>query len=166
MATKLNTLEDLLVDQLKDLYNAEHQLIKALPRMAKTANSPDLKKGFEDHLEQTKTQAERIEQIFSQGNLDGSPAGKKCVAMEGLIGEGQEMIRENMDPNVKDAALIAAAQKVEHYEIASYGTVRTFAQELGLKRVADMLQQTLNEEEQTNDKLTSLAESHINRSAR
>jgi ferritin-like metal-binding protein YciE len=162
MAKKMTNLEDLLVDQLKDLYSAEKQLVKALPKMAKAAHSKDLKKGFEEHLEQTKKQAERIEQIFESQGLNGSPKGKKCIGMEGLIKEGEEVMKEDMEADVLDAGLIAAAQKVEHYEIASYGTARTYAQTLGYNQAARMLQQTLDEEARTNEKLTALAESHIN----
>jgi ferritin-like metal-binding protein YciE len=165
MAKKVSNLEDLLVDQLKDLYSAENQIVKALPKMAKAAKSPALKKGFEEHLEQTKRQATRIEQIFEKHGLEGSPKGKKCVGMEGLIKEGEEVMKEDMDPDVMDAGLIAAAQKVEHYEIASYGTARTYAQTLGYTEVAQLLQQTLEEESRTNEKLTTLAESHINTNA-
>ena len=126
MAKKMTGLDDLYVDLLKDLYSAENQLVNALPKMAKAAASSDLQRAFEDHLKQTKHQAERIEQIFSdRGN--GSPKGKKCVAMEGLIEEGKEIIKEDMEEDVKDAGLIAAAQKVEHYEIAAYGTARAWA---------------------------------------
>jgi ferritin-like metal-binding protein YciE len=165
MAKKMKNLEQLLVHQLKDLYSAENQLIKALPKMAKAANSQDLKKGFEMHLEQTKKQADRIEQIFEKHDLDGSPRGKKCVGMEGLIKEGEEVLEEEMEPDVKDAALISAAQKVEHYEISAYGTARTYASTLGLKDAARLLQQTLDEESMVNEKLTQMAESHINPSA-
>jgi ferritin-like metal-binding protein YciE len=165
MAKKMKNLEDLLVHQLKDLYSAENQIVKALPKMAKAANSPELRRGFEDHLEQTKRQAERIEQIFEKHGLDGSPKGKKCVGMEGLIKEGEEVISEEAEPDVKDAGLIAAAQKVEHYEIASYGTARTYAETLGYKDAARLLQQTLDEESKTNEKLTMMAESHINQKA-
>jgi ferritin-like metal-binding protein YciE len=163
MATKMNTLEDLYIDQLKDLYSAEKQLIKALPKMAKAANSPDLKKGFEQHLEQTKKQAERLEQIFAR--RETSPGRKKCVGMEGLIQEGEELLKEKANPDVLDAGLIAAAQKVEHYEIATYGTVRAYAERLGDTQAARLLDQTLEEEAQTNEKLTALAESHINQEA-
>jgi ferritin-like metal-binding protein YciE len=162
MAKKVMHLEELLVDQLKDLYSAEKQLVKALPKMARAASSDDLKKSFEQHLEVTKTQAERIEEIFDGKGLEGSPRGKKCVGMEGLINEAEEMMQEEMDSDVMDAALIAAAQKVEHYEIASYGTARTYAQTLGHKDAARLLQKTLDEESMTNEKLTKLAESHIN----
>jgi ferritin-like metal-binding protein YciE len=161
MAGKMTTLEDLYIDTLKDLYSAENQIIKALPKMAKAANSPELKRGFERHLEQTRQQVSRIEKIFSSQE-NASPRGKKCVGMEGLIQEGEEIIKEEADPAVKDAGLIAAAQKVEHYEIAAYGTARTYAKTLGYHEAARLLQQTLDEESQTNENLTALAESHIN----
>ena len=165
MAKKMTGLDELYVDQLKDLYSAESQLIKALPKMAKTAGSSDLRNAFEEHLNQTKHQAERIERIFSErGN--GSPKGKKCVAMEGLIEEGKEIMQEDMEEAVMDAGLIAAAQKVEHYEIASYGTARAWAQQMGYDRDADLLQQTLEEESTANEKLTQIAESHVNVQAR
>jgi len=165
MAKKMTSLDELYVDQLKDLYSAESQLIKALPKMAKAAGSSDLRNAFEEHLNQTKHQAERIERIFSErGN--GSPKGKKCVAMEGLIEEGKEIMQEDMEEAVMDAGLIAAAQKVEHYEIASYGTVRAWAQQMGYDRDADLLQQTLEEESTANEKLTQIAESHVNVQAR
>jgi ferritin-like metal-binding protein YciE len=165
MAMKMQSLEALFVDQLKDLYDAEHQLIKALPKMAEAASSPDLKRGFQEHLAQTERQAQRLERIFSDRNE--KPSGKKCVGMEGIIKEGEELIKnKEMDKDVKDAGLIMAAQKVEHYEIASYGTVRTYAETLGMKDVAQTLQQTLDEESMTNEKLTALAESHINMEAR
>ena len=161
MAKKMTSLDELYVDQLKDLYSAESQLIKALPKMAKAAGSSDLRIAFEEHLNQTKRQAERIERIFSErGN--GSPKGKKCVAMEGLIEEGKEIMQEDMEEAVMDAGLIAAAQKVEHYEIASYGTARAWAQQMGYDRDADLLQQTLEEESTANEKLTQIAESHVN----
>jgi ferritin-like metal-binding protein YciE len=165
MAKKMMNLEDLLVHQLKDLYSAENQIAKALPKMAKAANSADLRRGFEEHLEQTKIQAERIEQIFEKHGLNGSPKGKKCVGMEGLIKEGEEVINEDAEPKVKDAGLIAAAQKVEHYEISSYGTARTYAETLGYKDAARLLHMTIDEESKTNEKLTQLAESHINQDA-
>ena len=165
MAKKMTSLDELYVDQLKDLYSAESQLIKALPKMAKAAGASDLRNAFEEHLNQTKHQAERIERIFSErGN--GSPKGKKCVAMEGLIEEGKEIMQEDMEEAVMDAGLIAAAQKVEHYEIASYGTARAWAQQMGYDRDADLLQQTLEEESTANEKLTQIAESHVNVQAR
>ena len=165
MAKKMTSLDELYVDQLKDLYSAESQLIKALPKMAKAAGSSDLRNAFEEHLNQTKHQAERIERIFSErGN--GSPKGKKCVAMEGLIEEGKEIMQEDMEEAVMDAGLIAAAQKVEDYEIASYGTARAWAQQMGYDRDADLLQQTLEEESTADEKLTQIAESHVNVQAR
>jgi ferritin-like metal-binding protein YciE len=160
MATKVSSLEDLFMDMLKDLYSAEKQLVKALPKMAKAAQSSDLQKAFKDHLSQTEGQVERLERIFS--DLEGSPRGKKCVGMEGLIEEGNEIMQEKMDPDVMDAGLIAAAQKVEHYEIASYGTVRAWAQQLGYDKAASLLQDTLDEEGEANKKLTEIAESHVN----
>lgn len=160
MTMKKDSLEELLLDGLKDLYDAEHQLVEALPKMAEAASSSDLKKGFREHLKQTKTQIERLETAFNE--LNGGAKRKKCAGMAGLIKEGEEVMKEEMTKDVRDAGLIFAAQKVEHYEIASYGTVRTYALTLGHKRVAQLLQQTLDEEAQTNEKLTALAESHIN----
>jgi len=154
---ELSTLQDLFIDQLKDLKDAENQLTKALPKMAKAASSPELQSAFEEHLEQTKLHLQRAEQILEE--VTGNTRGKKCRAMEGLIEEGAELMKENADPEVMDAGLIAAAQKVEHYEIASYGTVRTYAQLLGQGKIAQMLQQTLNEEGQADKKLTQIAES-------
>jgi ferritin-like metal-binding protein YciE len=160
---KLKTLNDLFVDQLKDLYSAENQLLKALPKMAKAAESEELRDAFTAHLEETKGQVERLEKIFS--GLDVSPRGKKCKAMEGLIEEGKELIEEDAEPNVKDAGLIGAAQKVEHYEIAAYGTARTIAQQLGHDDYADLLQETLDEEGAADQKLTDIAESSVNAEA-
>jgi ferritin-like metal-binding protein YciE len=154
---QLSTLEDLLVDELKDLYSAENQLLKAIPKMAKAATSKGLKAGFEKHLKQTEGHVERLEQVCE--TLDVSPKGKKCKAMEGLIEEGADVIDEDAEPEVKDAALIAAAQKVEHYEIAGYGCVRTYAELLGNTKAAKLLQQTLDEEADTDKALTKLAES-------
>ena len=153
-------LRDLYIDQLKDLYNAENQLIKALPRMAKAASNEGLKSAFQTHLEQTRVHAQRIEQIMT--DMGEKPRGKKCKAMEGLVEEGKEALDEFEDPDVLDAALIAAAQRVEHYEIAGYGCVRTYAQLLGDEGAARLLQQTLDEEGDTDKLLTSLAESSIN----
>jgi ferritin-like metal-binding protein YciE len=163
MASKMATLEDLYTDLLKDLYSAEKQLVKALPKMAKNVQSPDLQRAFQEHLRQTEGQVERIERIFS--DMGGSPRGKKCVGMEGLIEEGNELLKEDAEPDVLDAGLIAAAQKVEHYEIASYGTARTWAQRLGYDKAARLLQQTLDEESMANEKLTKIAESHVNMEA-
>lgn len=163
MAAKMKTLEDAYVDLLKDLYSAEKQITKALPKLAKAAQAADLRRAFEEHLTQTEKQVERIERIFSE--MDGSPRGKKCVGMEGLIEEGNELLKEDAEPEVLDAGLIAAAQKVEHYEIASYGTARTWAEHLGYTNAARMLQQTLEEESMANEKLTRIAESHVNMEA-
>src|SRR5688572_7752502 len=157
---EMESLQDLLLEELKDLYNAENQLIKAMPKMAKKASSPKLKQAFETHLKETQNQAKRLEQVFE--SLGERAKSKKCHAMEGLIEEGKEMMGEDMDEDVMDAALIAAAQKIEHYEIASYGTVRTYAQLLGNKEAARLLQQTLDEEGKTDKLLTQLAESSIN----
>jgi ferritin-like metal-binding protein YciE len=163
MAPKLQTLEDLYMDMLKDLYSAEKQLVKALPKMVRNAHTPDLQQAFQDHLKQTEGHVERIERIFSERNA--SPRGKKCVGMEGIVEEGNELLQEKVDPDVLDAGLIAAAQKVEHYEIASYGAVRTWAQRLGYNNEAQLLQQTLDEEGEANKKLTQIAESHVNMEA-
>lgn len=160
---KLKTLQDLYVDQLKDLFNAENQLLKALPKMAKAATAPQLAKAFTEHLAETKGQIERLETIFTE--LDISPQGKTCRAMAGLLEEGAEAISEDAEPCVRDAALIAAAQRVEHYEMAGYGCVRTFARLLGHKDAADLLQTTLDEEGSADKKLTKLAESIINSEA-
>jgi ferritin-like metal-binding protein YciE len=163
MASKMSTLEDLYTDLLKDLYSAEKQLVKALPKLAKNAQSPDLQRAFQEHLRQTEGHVGRIERIFS--DLDGSPRGKKCVGMEGLIEEGNELLQEDVEPDVLDAGLIAAAQKVEHYEIASYGTARAWAERLGYDQAARLLQETLEEESMANEKLTKIAESHVNMEA-
>jgi ferritin-like metal-binding protein YciE len=164
MASKMATLEDLYTDLLKDLYSAEKQLVKALPKLAKNAQSPDLQKAFQEHLKQTEGHVERIERIFT--DLGGSPRGKKCVGMEGLVEEGNELLQEDVEPDVLDAGLVAAAQKVEHYEIASYGTARAWAQRLGYDRASRLLQDTLEEESMANEKLTKIAESHVNMEAR
>jgi ferritin-like metal-binding protein YciE len=156
----LDSLHDLYVDELKDLYNAENQLLKALPKMAKNASAPELKAAFEEHLEVTRTQVERLERIFK--GLGASPRGKKCQAMEGLVEEGKELIEEGGEPAVLDAALISAAQKVEHYEMAGYGCVRTYARLLGYGDAAALLQETLDEEGEADKKLTELAETVIN----
>jgi ferritin-like metal-binding protein YciE len=157
---ELNSLRDLYIDELKDLWSAEKQLVKALPKMAKAANDPELSKAFLTHLRQTEQQVKRLEQIFEE--LGESPRGKKCVGMEGLIEEGQELIKEKPEPEVLDAGLISKAQHVEHYEIAGYGTVRTYAQLLGADRQAQLLQQTLDEEGEADKLLTQLAERSIN----
>ena len=149
-------LNELYVDELKDIYNAENQLLKALPKMAKAASSNELRKGFEEHLEQTKGHVQRLEKIFQK--LGESPKGKKCKGMEGLVEEGSDVIEEDFEGAVKDAALIGAAQRVEHYEIAAYGTVCAFAERLGESEHAELLSETLEEEKQTDEKLTKLAE--------
>ena len=156
----LDTLEKLYISELRDLYSAENQLLKALPKMAKGASSPELKDAFEKHLEQTETHVERLEQLFRE--LDESPKGKTCQAMKGLIEEGSEILKEEGEESVLDAGMIVAAQKVEHYEIASYGSVRTFANLLGHDEAATLLQSTLAEESETNEILNQLAEGIVN----
>ena len=160
---KLESLQDLFVDELKDLYSAENQLLKALPKMAQAATDEQLRNAFQDHLEQTRNQVKRLDQIFKK--MDVNPKGKKCKAMEGLIEEGKQVINEKANAAVRDAALISAAQRVEHYEIAGYGSVRTFAQVLGDNESADLLQETLEEEAAADKKLTELAETAINAGA-
>jgi ferritin-like metal-binding protein YciE len=157
---KLDTLEKLYVDELRDIYNAENQLLKALPKMAKGSSSPDLKSGFEKHLRQTETHVERLDQIFAE--LDESPKGKTCHAMKGLIEEGSEILKEDGEESVLDAGIIVAAQKVEHYEMAAYGSARTFARLLGQDKAAELLQSTLDEESETNESLNQLAENIVN----
>jgi ferritin-like metal-binding protein YciE len=152
-------LRDLYIDELRDIYNAETQLVKALPKMAKAATSDKLRSGFEEHLEQTRGHVSRLEQIFE--DLDEKPSGKKCAGMEGLVKEGGEVIKSEFEGDVKDAGLIGAAQRVEHYEIAAYGTVRAFAELLDDRNAVDLLSQTLEEEKETDKKLTQLA-SEIN----
>jgi ferritin-like metal-binding protein YciE len=153
---ELDTLEALYVDELKDLWSAEKQILKALPRMVRAASHKDLKRALTQHERQTRQHVARLERIFKQ--LDASPRGKKCVGMEGLLEEGSELIKEKPEPDVLDAGLISAAQHVEHYEIAGYGTVRTWARLLGRDDQAALLQQTLDEEGETDKLLTSLAE--------
>lgn len=157
---KIDTLESLLTDELKDLYSAENQLIKALPKMAKNANTDELRRAFEDHLEQTREHAQRIERICE--DLGVSPKGKKCVGMEGLIEEGKEIMTEAEDPGVLDAGMIGAAQKVEHYEIAGYGTASAHARQLGFNSAVTLLEKTLEEEKLTDEKLTKLAKNQVN----
>lgn len=148
-------LKELYIDELRDIYNAENQLVKALPKMAKAANSDELRTGFEEHLEQTRGHVQRLEQIFK--DLGEKASGKKCKAMEGLVAEGAETMGEDYEDDVMDAALIAAAQRVEHYEIAAYGTVRTYAELLGEDNAVQLLEQTLEEEKETDQKLTDMA---------
>jgi ferritin-like metal-binding protein YciE len=157
---KLDTLEKLYVSELRDLYDAENQLLKALPEMAKAASSKELKDGFEKHLEQTKGHVSRLEQIFDE--LDENPKGKTCQAMKGLIKEGSEILKKDSEESILDAGIIVAAQKVEHYEIAGYGSVRTFAHLLGQNEAAELLQTTLDEESETNEILNQLAGSVVN----
>jgi ferritin-like metal-binding protein YciE len=150
-----DSLKKLYVDELKDLYSAENQLVKALPKMVKAASSEELRQGFEAHLEQTKGHVQRLEKIFS--SLDESPKGKKCMGMEGLIKEGAEVMDEDFEDAVLDAALIGAAQRVEHYEIAAYGTVCEFAKLLDEPKHASLLQETLEEEKEADKKLTQVS---------
>src|SRR5205814_3822128 len=157
---KLDTLQKLYINKLRDLYNAENQLLKALPKMAKAASSEKLKNAFEKHLEQTKGHVERLERIFEE--IDESPKGKTCHGMKGLIEEGSEILDEDGEESVLNAGIIVAAQKVEHYEIASYGSVRTFARLLGKDEEAELLQTTLDEESEANELLNGLAETIIN----
>src|ERR1700726_1112160 len=157
---ELNTLKDLYIHEMKDLFSAEQQLVKALPKMAKAASNKELASGFQEHLQQTKGHAQRLEQILSSHNA--TTRGPKCKGMEGIVAEGAEMIEEEADEEVKDAGLIAAAQRVEHYEIAGYGTARTYAELLSDKEGANLLQMTLEEERATDQKLTKLAKSAIN----
>jgi len=159
----MDSLKDLYVEQLQDLFSAESQILKALPDMESKAQNPELKAAFREHHQVTQEQVKRLESIFD--DLGASPKGHHCKGMEGLIKEGQEMIKEKGDADTLDAGLIAAAQRVEHYEIAGYGTVRTFAKQLGHDKHAEMLQRTLDEEGETDRKLTKLAESNINRDA-
>jgi ferritin-like metal-binding protein YciE len=155
-------LKELYIDELKDLYSAENQLVKALPRLAKGSASQELRAGFEEHLEQTKGHVERLEQIFEM--LGESPKGKKCAGMEGLVEEGSEVMKEDLEGAVLDAALIGAAQRVEHYEIAAYGTARALAETLGESEHVSLLEATLAEEKETDEKLTDLAK-QINQQA-
>ncbi len=150
------SLRELYVDELKDLYSAETQLVKALPKMAKASSNPELRQAFEEHLRQTSEHVSRLEQIFEM--LEEKPTGKKCLGMEGLVKEGAETMREKYEDEIMNAAIIGAAQRVEHYEIAGYGTVREFAELLGEDEHVSLLEQTLEEEKQTDEKLTQLAE--------
>jgi ferritin-like metal-binding protein YciE len=152
---KLDSLRELYIEELKDLYSAETQITKALPKLAKTATNPKLRQAFEDHLEQTKGHVQRLEQIFE--GLSEKPTGKTCEGMKGLLKEGDEMAAEDGDTDVIDAGLISAAQRVEHYEIAGYGSVATYAELLGEDEAVDLLNQTLEEEKQTDQKLTQVA---------
>jgi ferritin-like metal-binding protein YciE len=157
---KIKTLEDLLADELKDLYSAENQIVKALPKMAKTTQSRELRSAFEEHLRQTENQVQRLERACTE--LGVSPKGKKCVGMEGLLEEGREIMLNGSDADAMEAGMIGAAQKVEHYEIAAYGTARAHARQLGFNSVAQLLDQSLREEKMTDEKLTRIAENKVN----
>jgi ferritin-like metal-binding protein YciE len=159
----IETMEELFVDQLRDLYHAEKQLVKALPKMAKNSNSAELRRAFEEHLRQTEGHVDRLEQVFDR--IASKAKTKKCEAMEGLIEEGQELIDAGAPSEVIDAGLICAAQKVEHYEIAAYGTLVTWARQLGHHDCADILKHTLEEEKAADEKLTNIAESRVNQQA-
>jgi ferritin-like metal-binding protein YciE len=163
MMAKTTTMDELLLDELRDLYDAEKQLTKALPKMAKASSSEQLRAAFEEHLRQTEGHVERLEQIFEQ--LGQKASGKKCAAMNGLIKEGEDVASDTDDDSVRDAGLIAAAQKVEHYEISGYGSVRTHAHMLGHDQAVRLLQETLDEEKRTDQKLNTLAEGMINEQA-
>ena len=156
------SLRELYINELKDLYSAETQMVKALPKMAKAASSDELRQAFEEHLRQTSEQVSRLEQIFEE--LDEKPTGKKCLGMEGLVKEGAEVMKEDYEDSVKDAGIIGAAQRVEHYEIAAYGTVKAFAEILGHDEHVSLLEQTLNEEKEADQKLNQIAE-EVNASA-
>lgn len=156
----LNSFDELFVEQLQDVYDAEQRITKALPKMANAAHNPALRSAFQEHLRQTENQITRLDQVFK--SIGQSPQSKTCEAMKGLVEEGSEIINSEGNPDVKDAALIAAAQRVEHYEIAAYGAVRTFAQRLGKSEAVRLLEETLAEEKETDKKLTMLAEKAIN----
>src|SRR6476469_4557603 len=160
---KMQTLRDLYIDELKDIYDAENQIVKALAKMAKAASNEELRAAFEQHLDQTQTQIERLEQIFEE--LEEKAKGEKCEATRGLLEEAKKMMEEAEDEDVRDAAMIGSAQKVEHYEIAAYGTLRTYAELLGYDEQAELLQETLDEEKETDENLTELAVTCINMEA-
>lgn len=162
-SSEFNSLKDLFINQIEDLYDAENRLTKALPKMAEAAHSPQLRQAFQTHLSETQGHVSRLETIFREIKVE--PKRETCEAMKGLIAEGEEMINAKGDSDVKDAALIAAAQRVEHYEMSGYGTARTFAQRLGLTQAANLLQQTLNEEVGADRKLNQIAESSVNQQA-
>lgn len=156
----IKSMHDLLVDSVKDIYYAEKQVQKTMPRMIKKVSSNNVRKAFEQHSKETEKQIARLEKVFKELNM--APKGKKCPAIDGIIQEGREIMDEIDDPNVMDAAIIGFAQKIEHYEITSYGTARTFANHLGMNKLASLLQDTLNEEYATDDKLTQMAQSEVN----
>jgi ferritin-like metal-binding protein YciE len=159
----LDSLHSLFVDELRDIYNAEKQLVRALPRMAKAAGSPDLRQAFTSHLKETEGQVQRLERIFKE--LGETVRGKRCKGMEGLLEEGKDIMQEDGETPVIDAALIAGAQRVEHYEIAAYGCLRTYAELLGHNNAAKLLSETLAEEEAADKKLTAIGESSVNNEA-
>jgi ferritin-like metal-binding protein YciE len=163
MSMKLDSLRTLWIEEMRDLYNAENQLLKVLPKMAKKAATPELKQAFESHLDETQTHVERLEEIFER--LGKKPSGKTCKGMKGLVEEGSEILKENGPDSVIDAGIIAAAQRVEHYEIAGYGVARTFASILGESEAEDLLQETLDEEGAADEKLTEIAEGIVNEEA-
>lgn len=163
MAKKLKTLEDLLLMEIQDLYDAEHRILKALPKLAKKASHSELSAAFEEHLEQTQSHVVRLENVFKI--LGEKPKRKTCEGIKGLLKEGDEALEEPMENDVRDAAMIGAAQRVEHYEMAGYGCAKTFASRLGYDDAADLLQQTLDEEAETDQKLTGIAESAVNEDA-
>jgi ferritin-like metal-binding protein YciE len=160
---RIETMQDLFIEQIQDLYDAEERLVKALPKMAEAANSSELRKAFEDHLKETKGQVQRLEQVFSE--IGEEAGGETCEAMKGLIEEGQEIIKAVKQSALRDAGLIAAANRVEHYEMAGYGVARALAETLGFTQSASLLEQTLEEERQADAKLTQLAEQKINQEA-
>lgn len=160
---EFNSFKDLFVEQIKDLYDAENRLVDAIPKMADAANSPQLKQALQSHLRETQGHVSRLEQVFREINLE--PERQTCDAMKGLVAEGEAMVKAKGNPDVKDAAIIAAAQRVEHYEISAYGTARSFAQRLGLQKAPALLQQTLDEEKAADEKLNQIAESSVNRQA-
>lgn len=162
-STEFNSFKDLFVNQIEDLYDAENRLTSALPKMADAANSSQLKQAIRQHLTETQGHVSRLESIFREINVE--PKRETCQAMKGLIAEGEEMISAKGDPDIKDAALIAAAQRVEHYEMSGYGTARAFARRLGLTQAANLLQQTLDEEKAADQKLNQIAELGINQQA-
>ncbi len=162
---KLESLNELFIEELQDLYSAENQILKALPKMIDKASSPELKNAFQQHLQQTQGHVRRLDQIFDQLGDDVDRKDKKCKGMEGVIKDGEEIVKSDAEPEVRDAGMISAAQHVEHYEIAGYGTVRTYAQLLNRPQWAQLLEQTLNEEKETDQKLNGLAE-HINLEAK
>jgi ferritin-like metal-binding protein YciE len=163
MAKDVKTMEDLFLEEIRDLLDAEKQITKAIPKMVKAASSQELKEAFEEHLEQTRGHVDRLERIFS--DMGAKSGGVKCAGMEGVLKEGEEMISLTAVGDVRDAGLIAAAQRVEHYEMAGYGAARTFAQLLGRNEAADLLQETLDEEKETDERLTEIAEGMVNERA-